>query len=105
LVRIEITDWRGDPAAVVPAAAQDLGLAAAMDGSLRSYPGSRHWHLRNGSKPGTLEVAYWPEAGRLWISYHENRTGDGWVADYAPRLARILAEELSGKVERQDTLS
>jgi len=71
-----------------------LGFSTTMDGTLKSFPGSRHWHLKLLKRSGTLEVTWWPVKQRLWISYHENRVGDGWVATAASELANAVASAL-----------
>ena len=75
-------------------AAAELGLTVARDDSLATYPGSRHWHLRNPSVSGTLEVTSWPAGSRLWVSYHDNRVGDGWVRETAPLFAQEIGRRL-----------
>ena len=76
----------------VLAAVEALGLVISSDGTLRKYPGSRHWHLKKPGSTGTLEITYWPAQSRLWVCYHSNRVGDGWVEEAAPQLAAKLSE-------------
>ncbi len=79
---------------VVKEATSLLGLTISMLGTLSSYPGSKHWHFKSGKKSGTLEVTWYPRENRLWISYHENRIGDGWVKDQALDLGEMLERRL-----------
>ena len=92
MVEIEIDPVPGDPGQAVQAVADQLGLDIAIDGTLKSFPGCRHWHLRKPGTTGTLEVTSWPERKRLWVTYHANRVGDGWVEILAPEFARLLQE-------------
>ncbi len=57
-----------------------FGLRITLDSSLKTYPGSRHWHLKKGNERGTLEVTYLPGEKRAWLSIHENRNAP-WIAD------------------------
>ena len=88
----------GDVAALVAQAAAALGLTIALDGTLKAYPGSRHWHLRRGSERGTLEVTWWPAQRRLWFKVAAGRTG-AWIEQDLPRLqARLSAPGSAGAV-------
>ena len=90
MVEIEVVAFGEDVGAAIASAAAELGLSVASDGTLKVYPGSRHWHLRKPGTSGTLEVTHWPAKSRLWVAYHSNRIGDGWVAAAAQQLAAIL---------------
>lgn len=92
MVEIEIPTPAGDICEIVQAAFSRFGLTVASNTELKKYPGSRHWHLRKPGSSGTLEVTFWPERGRLWVAYHSNRVGDGWVES----AARLLADEIRG---------
>jgi hypothetical protein len=92
MVKIDVSSYHQDVHGAVYAAADALGLTVSSDGGLHKYPGSRHWHIRNGRKSGTLEVTHWPAKQRLWVTYHSNRVGDGWVEE----MALKFAQELSG---------
>jgi hypothetical protein len=54
---------------------------------LRSYPGATHWHIRWPGARGTLELTYWPRAGRLWFAVHANRRAE-WIA---PAIDDLMA--------------
>jgi hypothetical protein len=92
LVEIEVQPVPPDAGEAVLAAAESLGLVIGSDGSLSKYPGSRHWHLKKPGATGTLEITHWPAENRLWVTYHANRTGDGWVEEAAAQLAAKLSE-------------
>ena len=72
--------------------------------TLTSYPGCVHWHWKRGRERGTLEVTFWPETNRLWVSVHANRVGN-WTEQAAltvtEKLAAAvgisLAEEMGGR--------
>jgi hypothetical protein len=98
----------------VEAACKAHGLQIALTTTLKSYPGSKHWHLRrrrppksgaegprpaNEWLPGLIEVTHWPERGRLWVSVHESRDG-GWARAACPAFARTLAAKVNGKARK-----
>jgi hypothetical protein len=67
----------------------DAGLLADRL-ALRSYPGATHWHIRRPGAKGTLELTYWPHAGRLWFAVHANRRAE-WIAPAIDELtARMM---------------
>lgn len=78
---------------LVEAAAGALGLTAAMRGSLRSYPGSLHWHFRRPHGPGTLEVTLWPAKRRLWLHVQAGRCA-AWTDAGLPALRDALMAAL-----------
>jgi hypothetical protein len=97
MVELQITAWSGDPRSAVTEIACEQGLQLASEGRLSKYSGSTHWHFTRPERPGTLEVTLWPREERLWVHYHSNRTGDGWVAGCAVRFAQRLALRLGGR--------
>ena len=80
---------------VLPAAVQQAcsaaGLTLTLDGTLKSYPGSRHWHYRRGRERGTLEITFWPAQRRLWLKIAAGRTS-AWITELLPSLQAALAE-------------
>jgi len=44
-------------ATLIEEAATRYGLRSHMKGTLRTYPGSQHWHLQKPGERGTLEVS------------------------------------------------
>lgn len=85
-----------DPSAVerlVESVCADVGLAPTMKGTLRGYPGSVHWHYKQGHEAGVLEVTYWPSANRLWMSVQDGRSSV-WTSSTATELAETLSESL-----------
>jgi hypothetical protein len=79
--------------AVVDGAILDLDLIAAMRGSLKSFPGSIHWHVKRGRAQGTLEITWWPEERRLWIKIQAGRKAP-WIDEIAPRFKREIESRL-----------
>lgn len=77
----------------------DLDMLAA-GWSLATYPGSQHWHIKQGKRPGMLEVTHWPQEGRLWVSVHENRDG-GWAMKSCPAFANALAARIGGRARKR----
>ncbi len=61
------------------------GLVIRMRGTLRTYPGSQHWHVRKPGERGTLEVTFWPAGKRVWFSVQAGRCAE-WIADIVPQL-------------------
>jgi hypothetical protein len=80
--------------AAVAAASAASSLRIATAGSLKQFPGCSHWHLKRAGATGTLEVTWWPSRGRMWVSYHSNRVGDGWVVGAAVELANDIGRRL-----------
>lgn len=73
----------------IDATIEQLGLAATMKGSLKSYPGCTHWHCKRGNEPGTLEITLWPAKQRAWFKVQSGRRA-AWIDDVIPELKRIL---------------
>ncbi len=65
------------------------GLEQTVKTTLVSYPGSVHMHYRRERLPGTLEITFWPERARIWISVHDNRKGS-WTQETAAKLGKIM---------------
>jgi hypothetical protein len=75
--------------AVIERSVSNAGLLADRL-ELRSYPGATHWHIWRPGAKGTLELTYWPRAGRLWFAVHANRRAE-WIAPAIEELcARML---------------
>lgn len=81
-----------DPAAIkeqltslLEGAIAHFGLVIRMRGTLRTYPGSEHWHIYKPGARGTLEVTIWPEGKRAWFSVQSRRRAE-WIVDIVPQL-------------------
>jgi len=70
-----------DPTALVALIERVVSAAGLLADrrELRGYPGATHWHIRRPGAKGTLELTYWPQAGRLWFAVHANRRAE-WIA-------------------------
>ena len=80
----------------VEAAAAHYGLQIRMRGTLRTYPGSQHWHLHKPGERGTLEVTLWPAGKRVWFSVQAGRRAE-WIADIVPHIKAWI----EGQMPRQ----
>ena len=76
---------------LIEGAATQFGLHIGMRGTLRTYPGSRHWHLRKPGERGTLEVTLWPAGKRVWLSVQAGRRAE-WIADILPQIKAWIEE-------------
>ena len=72
-------------------AAEDLTIT--LKGTLAKYPGCVHWHCKQGTARGTLEITWWPPKRRLWFKVSAGRGGD-WVERVMPRLQQALERKL-----------
>jgi len=70
-------------------ACDELGLTISMETSLASYPGSVHWHIKNGKKKGTLELTTWPGRRPLWAKVQTGRRAD-WIEQSLPELCQKI---------------
>lgn len=67
-----------DPITWVEAMATRAGLTKGLRRTLKTYPGSVHWHLTKPGERGVLEVTWWPASRRLWLKVHPMREAD-WI--------------------------
>jgi hypothetical protein len=67
----------------------EADLRISMKGTLRTIPGSVHWHFKSGNLPGVLEVTYSPSERRAWFSVHQNRNAP-WIPAMILRVRRSL---------------
>ncbi len=75
------------------------GLRAAMKGSLAAWPGSIHWHYKNGKEKGTLELTVFARGRRVWAQVHSNRAAP-WLEAVLPKVRRDIERELRRQVGR-----
>src|SRR5258708_4454639 len=64
--------------AIIEMLAVSYGLHIRMYSTLRTYPGSIHWHLEKPGERGTLEITLWPAGKRAWFSVQSRRRAD-WI--------------------------
>ena len=72
--------------------ALDLGLVVSEHES-KGYKGSRHWHVKKSGERGVVEVTWWPEKDKLWVSVRSNRQGN-WTADAVAALTTFFGQKL-----------
>ena len=65
------------------------GLRVTLRGTLARYPGCTHWHLKNGSERGVLELTHWPPKRRIWFAMQDGRKA-AWVMKSASGLKRQI---------------
>ncbi|MEX2173794.1 MAG: hypothetical protein WD872_05490 [Pirellulaceae bacterium] len=80
---------------VIDEAIAQRGLQVTLRGSLKKYPGSIHWHLKNGRASGTLEITLWPERQRAWFTIQDGRVAP-WLDGEIERLAELIRQRLGG---------
>jgi hypothetical protein len=68
------------------------GLRVTLRGSLGKFPGSIHWHVKNGKKSGTLEITFWPQQHRAWFSIQDARRAE-WIDDGLNEILTRLSSE------------
>jgi hypothetical protein len=80
--------------ALIEEAAENNGLQIRMRGTLRTYPGSQHWHFQKPGERGTLEVTLWPAGNRVWFSVQAGRRAV-WIAEILPLMKAWIERHLS----------
>ena len=65
------------------------GLITTMKGTLKSYPGSTHWHCKLGREKGTLEITLWPAKQRAWFKIQAGRRAP-WIDEIVPKIKQTL---------------
>jgi hypothetical protein len=78
---------------LIEEACAELNLTIAMKSSLASYPGSTHWHYKNGKEKGTLELTLFPRDRRLWAQVQSGRKAP-WIEATLPELQRKIDRAL-----------
>ncbi len=66
--------------------AQELNLTITLCGTLKSFPGSIHWHMKQGKAQGVLEVTVHKD--RAWISVQDGRKGE-WIEDAIKKMLAL----------------
>jgi hypothetical protein len=78
--------------ALIETACRAIGLSITQNTSLAQYPGSRHWHLKLGRQPGTLEITWWPAQRRAWFKIAAGRQGL-WLTEARRAIRQHLNSE------------
>lgn len=73
----------------IDAALDETGLRVTLKNTLRQFPGCVHWHVKRDREAGTLEVTFWPAAGRAWFNVHRNREA-AWIAPAITAVQQAL---------------
>ena len=68
-------------------------LTCTLKGTLVSYPGSIHWHFKQGKQSGTLEITWWESEHRLWFKVASGRTSE-WILKSIPQLKEQIEKLL-----------
>ena len=70
------------------------GLQITLKATLGKYPGSTHWHIKNGQEKGILEITLWPKQRRAWFSIQDSRQAD-WIRPKITLLNHQFVEALN----------
>jgi hypothetical protein len=77
---------------IIDQAIAAAGLIVTLRGSLKSFPGCTHWHVKNGQERGTLEITIWPPEHRAWFSVQSGRQA-GWIGEKMKLLREIVGNK------------
>ena len=81
--------------AIVLEVAEREGLLVTLTTTHTSYPDSIHWHFKPQRRiRGVLDLTYWPDDGRLWLSVRAQDAD--WIGPAATALAASLGKALVG---------
>ncbi len=70
----------------VESVAQELDLTITSRSTLKSFPGSIHWHMKQGKTRGVLEVTLHKD--QAWISVQDGRKGE-WIEDAIKKMLAL----------------
>jgi len=74
---------------IIDQAIDAAGLIVTLRGSLKSFPGCTHWHVKNGQERGTLEITAWPREHRAWFSIQSGRKAR-WIGEKVKLLQELI---------------
>jgi len=77
--------------AMIESCCEAEGLRVTLKGTLVSYVGCVHWHLKKGSQRGTLEITFWPKTHQFWFKVNAGRMGI-WTENSITRLTACLSK-------------
>jgi hypothetical protein len=69
------------------------GLNTASLHTLKSIPGSIHWHVKKGKEKGLLEITYVSKQKQVWVDIHDNRRSD-WNLRLIESFTEAIRKEL-----------
>jgi hypothetical protein len=78
-----------DPEEQLAESCDSLKLSCKSMGTLKAFPGCKHWHLALPPHRGILECTWWPDGKRFWLKVARNRDAD-WIEGMIPRLSALL---------------
>lgn len=70
-------------------AVKSHSLLIKSRGTLKTIPGSVHWHITCSGQKGTLEATFDQNRLRLWMSYHDNRYAE-WIDDAVKKTSKTF---------------
>jgi hypothetical protein len=73
---------------IIDETVQASDLEIILKATLGKYPGSTHWHIKNGKEKGILEITLWPKQRRAWFSIQDGRKA-GWIQ---PKIAVLKSQ-------------
>lgn len=73
----------------------DAGLRVTLRASLAKFPGCIHWHVKQGSEPGTLEITFWPRERRAWFAIQDRRQAP-WIEEKLVALMEAIQRRKQG---------
>jgi hypothetical protein len=68
-----------------------VGVTLTLKGTLAKYPGCFHWHVKQGSERGTLEITYWRD--QIWYKVNASRHGS-WIDTAVQHLTELIRAKL-----------
>jgi hypothetical protein len=74
-----------------------FSLIITQRSTLSTKKGSIHYHLKQGTNAGILELTYWPSKKQLWVEIHDNRTAE-WNIQMIKPFSEALAESFFGEL-------
>jgi hypothetical protein len=75
---------------------EEFSLRITQKTTLSTLKGSVHYHLKQGTSSGLLELTYWPKQKRVWVEIHHNRRAD-WNERMIEPFAEALAHRFQGR--------
>jgi hypothetical protein len=97
MLEVELQIPKGVESKTVPGIVEEVcasnELTCALKGTLVSYPGSIHWHFKQGKQRGTLEITWWESEHRLWFKVTSGRTS-AWIQKSLPQLKEQIEKLL-----------
>lgn len=83
----ELTYYEDNPSNQIHALCAEAELDVRSECSLKTLPGSEHWHIIKPGTSGTLELTWFPKAQRFWVKVASNREAS-WIDEAIQMLQR-----------------